>query len=70
MRSLRITAWAVALTTCAIFAGVVLGLAPSMSDSTKWAYPSGFVSLAPAIVGLLIALRQPRNAIAWKRSPS
>ena len=65
MRSLRITAWAVALTTCAIFAGVVLGLAPSMSDSTKWAYPSGFVSLAPAIVGLLIALRQPRNAIAW-----
>ena len=65
MRSLRITAWAVALATCAIFAGLVLGLAPSMSDSSKWAYPSGFVSLAPAIVGLLIALRQPRNAIAW-----
>jgi signal transduction histidine kinase len=65
MRMLRITAWAVALTTCAIFAGIVLGLAPSMSDSQMWAYPMGFVSLAPAIVGLMIALRQPRNVIAW-----
>ena len=65
MRCLRITAWAVALTTCAIFLGVVLGLAPHRSDDMKWAILSGGVALAPAIVGLLIALRQPRNVIAW-----
>jgi signal transduction histidine kinase len=65
MRILRITAWAVALATCAVFAGVMLGLAPHQSDSDKWAYAASSVALAPAIVGLLIAIRQPRNVIAW-----
>ena len=65
VRILRITAWAVALTTCAIFAGLVLGLGPDLTDDERWAYPFAFVALAPAIVGLLIAIRQPRNVIAW-----
>ena len=65
VRILRITAWAVALTTCAIFAGLVLGLGPNLTDDERWAYPFAFVALAPAIVGLLIAIRQPRNVIAW-----
>ena len=65
VRSLRITAWAVALTTCAIFAGLVLGLGPDLTDDERWAYPFALVALAPAIVGLLIAIRQPRNVIAW-----
>jgi signal transduction histidine kinase len=65
MRILRITAWLVALATCAIFAGLVLGLAPNQTDNMEWAYAMGFVALAPAIVGLLIAIRQPRNVIAW-----
>jgi signal transduction histidine kinase len=65
MRVLRITAWVVALTTCAVFAGIVLGIAPGMSGDNSWAYLSGAVSIAPAIVGLLIAQRQPRNVIAW-----
>jgi len=65
VRMLRITAWAVALTTCAIFAGLVLGWGPELTDDERWAYPLAFVALAPAIVGLLIAIRQPRNVIAW-----
>ena len=65
VRILRITAWVVALTTCAIFAGLVLGLGPDLTDDERWAYPFAFVALAPAIVGLLIAIRQPRNVIAW-----
>ncbi|MDP9259453.1 MAG: histidine kinase [Actinomycetota bacterium] len=65
MRSLRITAWVVALTTFAIFAGLVLGLAPDLTGDQRFAYALAFVALAPASVGLLIAIRQPRNVIAW-----
>ena len=65
MRILRITAWVVALATCAIFAGVMLGLPDLPSDDDPWPYVSATVALAPAIVGLLIAIRQPRNVIAW-----
>jgi signal transduction histidine kinase len=65
MPILRITAWAVALATCAIFLGLVLGLSPHQSEDLQWAYAMASVALAPAIVGLLIAIRQPRNVIAW-----
>ena len=43
----------------------MLGLGPELTDDERWAYPFAFVALAPAIVGLLIAIRQPRNVIAW-----
>src|SRR4029079_3600826 len=65
VRMLRITAWAVALTTCAIFAGLVLGWGPELTDDAHCADPHAYAALAPAIVGLLIAIRQPRNVIAW-----
>jgi signal transduction histidine kinase len=64
MRILRITAWAVAVATFAIFAGVMLGVSYQTSEAF-WAYASATVALAPATVGLLIAQRQPRNVIAW-----
>ena len=65
MRMLRTSAWLVALSTWAIFAGVMLGLQPHRTDDSGWAYAAASVALAPATVGLLIAIRQPRNATAW-----
>jgi signal transduction histidine kinase len=66
MRGLRIAAW-VAATANAVFLG--MGLA-NVDGTMAWA-PLGlkaFIGLAfvtPAVVGLLIANRQPRNVIAW-----
>jgi signal transduction histidine kinase len=66
MRGLRIAAWAVALVVYAI---VALG-AFDVGGARGWipAPLFAFVALAflvPPTVGLLIALRQPRNVIAW-----
>jgi signal transduction histidine kinase len=65
MRMLRIAACGVALATWAIFFGLALGLAPNQSDDTHWAILLASTALVPATVGLLIAIRQPRNVIAW-----
>jgi signal transduction histidine kinase len=71
MRGLRLAAVCVAIATFApLSIGIlqVVGLLPMAGD--EW-IPPGLVVLiaitwlAPAIVGLLIALRQPRNVVAW-----
>ena len=66
MRGLRIAAWAVAVSAYVV---IVLG-AFDVGGARGWIplalFP--FVALAflaPPTVGLLIALRQPRNEIAW-----
>jgi signal transduction histidine kinase len=67
MRMLRITAWAFALATLVVDFMVVSGLAaqPLHSPDAELSPVIALASLAPAVVGLLIALRQPRNVIAW-----
>jgi signal transduction histidine kinase len=66
MSGLRIAAWAVACVTPACFA---LELLPSV-NGLDW-FPLWFLPvlvgafMAPVLVGLLIANRQPRNPIAW-----
>ena len=66
MRGLRIAAWGVA-TANAVF--LALGLA-DMDHTLGW-LPLGLVPfvvaafVAPSVVGLLVANRQPRNRIAW-----
>ena len=66
MRALRITAWAVT-----VMAYVIVALGAFDVGGTRGWIPVGlfpFVALAfltPITVGLLIALRQPRNVIAW-----
>ena len=71
MRGLRIAAVCIAaamLASLAIGILQVVGVLPMAGDD--W-IPLGLVVfivvtwLAPAIVGLLIALRQPRNVVAW-----
>jgi signal transduction histidine kinase len=67
MRFLKITAWAFALATLFVDFMVVARLGPHplhRPDSTL-APVIALASLAPAVVGLLIAIRQPRNRIAW-----
>jgi signal transduction histidine kinase len=66
-RTLRIAAWGVALATVAIELVTLLRLAPHPPDDVGWTILP-FVALAgvaPALVGLFIATRQPRNVIAW-----
>ncbi len=70
MLGLRIAAWAVALTTTILTAVALFGIVGlgwfSSEDVPLWILP--FVALAvlvPSGVGLLIATRQPRNAVAW-----
>jgi signal transduction histidine kinase len=70
MRALRFAASAVALVTAAfVVIGVLgtLGVLPKPADANPvWITPLvALAVLAPATVGLLIALRQPRNPIAW-----
>jgi signal transduction histidine kinase len=70
MRTLRIAAWVVALSTVA---GVVVGglylfgaIATSANIGPAAIFPPLAVAiLAPTAVGLSIATRQPRNVIAW-----
>lgn len=67
MNGLRIAAWAVAMAYLPCFAFEVLHFADGgVNWIPLWFLPfvlSAF--LAPVVVGLLIANRQPRNAIAW-----
>jgi len=63
--ALRIAAWAVAMVTPACL--VLLPFADTGDDWIPlWFLPFLYAALlAPVIVGLLIANRQPRNVIAW-----
>jgi hypothetical protein len=70
MRALRLAAPVVAVTTAVfVVIGVLgtLGVLPKSADANPiWITPLvALAVLAPATVGLLIAIRQPRNAIAW-----
>jgi len=73
MARLRIAAWAVALTTVALtalpLAAAWLGVgsfAGDIESAPHWLLPLvALALLAPTAVGLAIALRQPRNAVAW-----
>jgi signal transduction histidine kinase len=66
-RALVITAWGVALATLVVELLTVLRLAPQTPDDVGWSIVPfiALAGLAPAAVGLLIAIRQPRNVIAW-----
>ena len=70
MRALRLAAPVVALAT-AVFVVIgalgTLGVLPKPADANPiWITPLvALAVLAPATVGLLIAIRQPRNPIAW-----
>ena len=71
MRVLRIAAWGVAFATVALVAIAVLQTAGVVRSHTGDEIPlwlSPFLALAvlvPTTVGLLIAIRRPRNPIAW-----
>ena len=64
---LRIAAWFVALSTLVVQLVLLLELEPHVPEfATRRITPfMAIAALAPAIVGLLIAIRQPRNVIAW-----
>jgi signal transduction histidine kinase len=67
MRMLRIAACAVALATLAVEVTLLLGAAPHQPSGLDLRVTPfmALAALAPAIVGLLIAIRRPRNVIAW-----
>jgi signal transduction histidine kinase len=66
MRGLRIAAWAVATATFVFMGLAIAGVHNAASYLPPALKPFVVVSfLAPAVVGLLIANRQPRNRIAW-----
>jgi signal transduction histidine kinase len=71
MRALRVAACTVAIAVAALVAVGMLGfagVAPSArtDDTSAWFAPFvALASLAPAAVGLAIALRRPRNLVAW-----
>ena len=64
---LRILACALAFATSCVEVVIVLGAEPHLpSGAEQWMAPFvALAALAPTYVGLLIALRQPRNPIAW-----
>ena len=66
MRGLRIAAWVVATATF-VFMGLAIVGVHNAASWLPWVLkPFVVVSfLAPAVVGLLIANRQPRNRVAW-----
>jgi signal transduction histidine kinase len=66
MRGLRIAAWVVATATF-LFMGLAIAGVHDAASYLPWELkPFVVVSfLAPAVVGLLIANRQPRNVVAW-----
>ena len=66
MSGLRIAAWAVAIATFAFLVIGVLDVDGARGWVPLWFTPFiALAFLAPAVVGLLIANRQPRNRIAW-----
>ena len=66
MRGLRITAWAVAIATYVFIGLGALGFADAFTPIPIAYVPLIVVAfLMPATVGLLIAIHQPRNRIAW-----
>jgi signal transduction histidine kinase len=67
MRGSRITIWLLALASPLLVVLDAAGRLPSAdAGEPGWIWPFALLSvLAPAAVGLGIALRQPRNAIAW-----
>ena len=65
MRPLRIAAWCAALANVLFLASAVIRT-PAGDWLPAWFVPFvGAAFVAPSIVGLLIANRQPRNGIAW-----
>jgi signal transduction histidine kinase len=66
MSRLRIAAWAVAAVPCVSMALGVFDVGGVRDWIPLWFFPFLAIAfLAPAIVGLLIANRQPRNRVAW-----
>jgi len=66
MRGLRIAAWAVAMATCLFITLGAFGVADAFTDIPGAYVPLVIVAfLAPTTVGLVIAIHQPRNRIAW-----
>ncbi len=66
MRGLRIAAWAVATATFVFMGLAIAGVHNAASYLPLALVPFVVLAfLAPAVVGLLIANRQPRNRIAW-----
>jgi signal transduction histidine kinase len=67
MTALRIAAWVVALATFVFLALAVPGTGGVMAWIPQWwvRLPVCLVFAVPAVVGLLVANRQPRNRIAW-----
>ena len=69
MRGPRIAAWCVAATTVGLvlFAWLrVLGVVRGDDVGDEWLAPVVTVAvLAPALVGLAVATRRPRNVVAW-----
>jgi signal transduction histidine kinase len=67
MRAVKIAAWMTALATIVVEVVLLLELEPHTPKFLT--FPATAVialsCLAPAIIGLLIAIRQPRNLIAW-----
>ena len=65
MSRLRIAAWSAALANV-LFLAVAVVRTPAGDALPAWIVPFvGAAFLAPSVVGLLIANRQPRNSIAW-----
>jgi len=67
MRGARLVAWSLALAAPTLVVLNIAGALPS-ADSGTPGWLRGFelaAVLAPTVVGLAIALRQPRNTVAW-----
>jgi signal transduction histidine kinase len=67
MRMLRIAACFTALATLVVEIVLLLGVEPHRPNDLDLRITPfmALAALAPAAVGLLVAIRQPRNAIAW-----
>jgi signal transduction histidine kinase len=66
MRGLRIAACAVAAASFLFLGLRAFGVGDINDDIPSWLIPFIAIAwLAPVVVGLLIAIRQPRNRIAW-----
>jgi signal transduction histidine kinase len=66
MSRLRIAAWGVAIVPCVSMTLGALNVSGVRDWIPLWFFPFVAIAfLAPAVVGLLIANRQPRNRVAW-----
>jgi signal transduction histidine kinase len=67
MQMRLVTAWAVAVTAIVITVVVAAHLSPTRAANLSWAVAPFFALsiAAPALVGVAIASRQPRNVVAW-----